>query len=339
MIKQREARHEQAESVRELVMIQIPNSLPGLGDTPKLVQFIKSKLKVALINTESKYRYRQHRRRVHILDFHIQRHKPLRAWSRSLSRKCELANHTSVGRPHAILSSTEETRAYQPKQPFRNFYPNRQKEVEWYSFPWWGQREDSRIQNLEKGNKFGATSWLCRSGMRWCSSLEIDGSKAATRVWERRQTCFLWLWLVWLYLDRDTKTRFQYCKNSNDVLLHIRAEGHSGELIALELMNVAIPLRERIPVSQRKPFDCELRQGLIASGHEGRATALHSTGPFWGRSRRNIQERFIKAEESAPQQWTEASPAPSAGSRPGHKKKGCSFGRQGLTPISFTSQC
>ena len=44
----------------------------------------------------------------------------------------------------------------------------------------------------------------------------------------------------------SNKTQLQCCKNSNDVLLYIRAiQGHSGgELIALQLINcVAIPLR------------------------------------------------------------------------------------------------
>ena len=55
--------------------------------TPNLVQFFNSKLFVALINTESKYRYRQHR-----------------------------MTDPNPGDPHAMLSSTEDTRASQPTQ-------------------------------------------------------------------------------------------------------------------------------------------------------------------------------------------------------------------------------
>ena len=51
-------------------------------------------------------------------------------------------------------------------------------------------------------------------------------------------------WLDFFWIGSNT-TRFQYCKNSNDVPLKIRAiKGHNGrEWIAPELMNhVAIPL-------------------------------------------------------------------------------------------------
>ena len=54
------ARQEHAERIHYLVIIKIPNLLNGSVDTPKWVQFFKSKLCVALINTELKYRYRQH---------------------------------------------------------------------------------------------------------------------------------------------------------------------------------------------------------------------------------------------------------------------------------------
>ena len=72
-------------------------------------------------------------------------------------------------------------------------------------------------------------------------------------------------------------TRFQFCKNYNNVLLYFRAiEGH----------HVAIPLRwDRIPVSQRKLFDCKLNPSSRTHrkwrGHERKATnsisSLHRT--------------------------------------------------------------
>ena len=103
-----------------LMKIQVPKSLHGSVDTPKVDQFFKSKLYVALINTESKYRYRQHEKTDpnpeftypeaqdrHVEELHIK--------IQITSENRELANHTSVGRPHAILSSTEKTRASQPR--------------------------------------------------------------------------------------------------------------------------------------------------------------------------------------------------------------------------------
>ena len=53
-------RQEHAEIFHYLVKIQIPKSSHGSVDRPKLVQFFKSKIHVVLINTESKYRHRQH---------------------------------------------------------------------------------------------------------------------------------------------------------------------------------------------------------------------------------------------------------------------------------------
>ena len=80
----------------------------------------QSYIHVVLINTESKYRYRQHpetdphhglffpearKRYVEELQFHDPEYSP---------ESHELANR-SVGKPHAILASAEETRASQPK--------------------------------------------------------------------------------------------------------------------------------------------------------------------------------------------------------------------------------
>ena len=54
-------RQEHAHNIHYLMKIQIPRSLHGSVDTLEKVQFFMSKLHVVLINTESKYRYRQHR--------------------------------------------------------------------------------------------------------------------------------------------------------------------------------------------------------------------------------------------------------------------------------------
>ena len=79
-------------------------------DTRKLVQFFKSKLHITLTFTESRYRYRRHR---------VTEQNPSRGSNRYVEElQCndpdyspeshELANYTSVGKPHAILSSTEK---------------------------------------------------------------------------------------------------------------------------------------------------------------------------------------------------------------------------------------
>ena len=54
-----EVRQEHAESTHNLVIIKIPNLLHGSEDTPKSVQFFKSKSCVVLSNTELRYRCRQ----------------------------------------------------------------------------------------------------------------------------------------------------------------------------------------------------------------------------------------------------------------------------------------
>ena len=79
MIKQREANKEHAESVRCLVKIQIPDSLPGSGGTRHNWSSSSSQnYMLPLINTESKYRCVNIRRRVQNMDYHFQRPKPLR---------------------------------------------------------------------------------------------------------------------------------------------------------------------------------------------------------------------------------------------------------------------
>ena len=53
--------------------------------------------------------------------------------------------------------------------------------------------------------------------------------------------------LDWLryFFEGSNKTRYQYCKNSQNVSLYIRAiQGHNGNLIVLELMDrVAMPYK------------------------------------------------------------------------------------------------
>ena len=84
----------------------------------------------------------------------------------------------------------------------------------------------------------------------------------------------------------SNKTRFQHCKNSNNVLLYVRAI----ELIALELMNhVAIPLWKEFlyhiessfnvnSILQERPFAV----GTLKKGEKH----LHALRLFWGHRRR-----------------------------------------------------
>ena len=102
-----EVRPEHAEGIHYLVIIQIPNSLHGSVDTPASVQFFKSRKYVFLINTESKCRYRQHQEDGSE-SWIVMSRGPHRYAGESWHdpdnspESCELASHTSVGRPHAI---------------------------------------------------------------------------------------------------------------------------------------------------------------------------------------------------------------------------------------------
>ena len=148
----------------------------------------------------------------------------------------------------------------------------------------------------------------------------------------------------------SNRNRFEHRKNSNDVLLHVRViQGHSGiDLIASELMNhVAIPSRwKEFLYHRRSSFNvnCTSQAGLIASGkdtREGRQTVFFSPFDILGTKQkknstmicRGREKCFIKVNGSLIK-------TPSTGSTwPGHKKNDCSFGRQILTPLSFTIQC
>ena len=114
-------------------------------------------------------------------------------------------------------------------------------------------------------------------------------------------------WFTFIHI-RSYQTRFLFCKNSNNVLLHVRAnQGHSGvELIAFELTNhVVIPLRWKEFLCQRgSSFTANsiLQTGLIASGktHVRRATdsIIHSLGRFLGvRQKKNFNDDLSKARK------------------------------------------
>ena len=96
-------------------------------------------------------------------------------------------------------------------------------------------------------------------------------------------------WLQYIY-EGSNKTRFQYCQNSRNILLYIRAiQGHTGgNLIAPELMgHVAIPYKWKEFLFHRGcSFDVTLilRSGLIAArrqSNEGRQTIFFTPlNPF-----------------------------------------------------------
>ena len=147
------------------------------------------------------------------------------------------------------------------------------------------------VDNLENGHKFVRHLYLADretdGAVHWkstCPKLRRAFQKEDGRTFSDSD------WLDYIY-KRSNQTRFHCCKNSNNVLLYVRAsQGHSGvELIAFELMNhVVIPLRWKEFLYQRGSsftVNSILQTRLIASGktHERRATVsiLHSLGPFF----------------------------------------------------------
>ena len=91
----------------------------------------------------------------------------------------------------------------------------------------------------------------------------------------------------------SNKPRFQYCLDSNNNLLYVRAtQGHSGgELIAPELLNqVPIPPRWKellyhVHVGSSFTVNSILQAGLIAGRKDTKRRAtnglLHTLGPSW----------------------------------------------------------
>ena len=115
-----EVRQEHAESTHNLVIIKIPNLLHGSVDTPKSVQFFKSKSCVVLTNTELRYRCRQNPKTDLTPGLSYPEAETTtwrnRGHDQDNSRENgEMMSHTSVGRPHALISSIEETNASQPQ--------------------------------------------------------------------------------------------------------------------------------------------------------------------------------------------------------------------------------
>ena len=102
-----------------------------------------------------------------------------------------------------------------------------------------------------------------------------EGETDGAVHWVRGQTFSDSDWLQYTY-EGSNKTRFQYCKNSENVLLYIRAiQGHTGgNLTAPELMgHVAIPhkLKEfRFHRGCSHDVQSILRSGLIVGGRESK---------------------------------------------------------------------
>ena len=91
--------------------------------------------------------------------------------------KAEMVSHISDGRPHAVISSIEETHASQPHaQSNLMNYPSKdsiqidKKEVEGRSSFWYCRKKVSGVENFEDGLKMCTTSRHCRSRNWWSSS-------------------------------------------------------------------------------------------------------------------------------------------------------------------------
>ena len=121
-----------AENIPSLVEIQVPKSLHGSADTPKLFQLFKSTPCVLLTSMESRFRFLHIWKRRQILDCNIPRQKSLREWvtiqrSRLFSRKYR----TSALQEHWGNSCETVNNSYEISvQCGRRLYSDYRKEFE-----------------------------------------------------------------------------------------------------------------------------------------------------------------------------------------------------------------
>ena len=286
------------------------DTLPREDPDSEIIAWIG--LHVFLISTESKYRYRQHQETdpEHSLSCP---EGPTATWKsyntmiQIFSESRELANHTSVGKPHATSTSTAETRASQQKTQ-SNLMNNHSCLC---------QREDCGFQNLDIGYEVGSTCWPCRSRNLWCSSLGFDGSKAATRVSRS---------LILIGLNFSSAI-----------------QGHTrGELIAL-IWWIMSPLRSdgmnscvTVELYQRH-INPSSRTHRSWKRQERRATNGIKTH-LWTMQKKKSTTIYRGREKYTLTVNGSLIRTPPTGSTwRGHKKQDCSFGRQGLALLWFTS--
>ena len=138
-----------------------------------------------------------------------------------------------------------------------------------------------------------------------------------------------WINHIWM---GSSKTRFQYCKNSGEALLHIRViQGHTGgDVIALELMgHVAIPLKwKEFPSHRECSFTLKsiLDAGPIVCGKESkewRQTLFFSPMDPWEmRLKKNLMVTYQSREEFTFRASGNSLKTPSTGfSWPRHRKR------------------
>ena len=114
-----EDRQAHAESIRCLVIIEIPNLLGGSVDTPRSVRFFKSSLMLSWPIWNWDTDTFNIKRRIKFLDFIF---RGLISYGDESCRdqdnspeNCEMVSATSVGGPHAVISSIDETDASKPQ--------------------------------------------------------------------------------------------------------------------------------------------------------------------------------------------------------------------------------
>ena len=148
-----------------------------------------------------------------------------------------------------------------------------------------------------------------------------------------------WIDFIWIGAN---KTLLQYCKNSCDVLLYIRAiPGHTGgDVIASELMgHVAVPLRwEEFLHHRGSSFELDInsssrthrkRKGQGKKGDKQYSSHLQTRGET--RQKKNSTMMYRGREKCTTTVNGSLIRTPSAVSTlPGHKTR--DFGRQSLTP-------
>ena len=187
------------QSKNYLVIIKIPK--------PKSVQFVKSKITCYLVNMELKYTYRQH----HKTDL-------IPGLSYPEAHTSEMVSSTSVERSHAVESSIEETQSSKPQaqSSIPMIYPS---------------KEFIRIDE-RKRNGISAYVNVERYSFEWKISMvrhrDLTDKLRREVESEGAQTFSDSQWLGHIFKGSD-KPRCQFCVNSNDDLLHVRAiQGHSG---------------------------------------------------------------------------------------------------------------
>ena len=252
---------------------------------------------VLLTSMESGFRSLHIWKRRQILDCNIPRQKRLREWvtrqrSRSFSRKLWETDYGSTEETH-VRQSTSHTRSQ--CDPSEDCIPI--VERNWIDITVNGY--------CKKYTKSTSRNWSLKWHVIWTSKNENLTEQFIGNRWVRSYDVRSWKmekipsldfdWIIHIWKG-SSKSRFQYCKNSCDDLLYVRAiQGHTeGEVIACELMDhVAIPIEWKEFLFQRGySINTNLTYGTHRYGKEskeGRQTVFFTPLDPW---RDETEEEF-----------------------------------------------